>query len=450
MSQTNTTRQQELGTANIRKLLMRYAIPAIIAMTATSFYNMLDSIFIGQGCGPMAIAGLAVTFPLMNLSAAFGAMVGVGASTLISVKMGQRDIKSAENTLGNVVLLNVVIGTLFMAAALLYLDEILIFFGASDNTLPYAREYMEVTLYGNVLTHLFLGLNDVVRASGYPHRAMAATLTAVIINGAFNYVFIFVLGLGIRGAAIGTLCAQFVAFCFILFHFTRPETFLKFKRSIFKFRKKIAIDILSIGCAPFLINCCACVVVMLINNGLKQFGGDLYVGAFGIANRIVFIFIMVVNGLNQGMQPIVGYNYGAGQISRSIKSYRITTMCACIVTSLCFVICQFAPELAIKLFTTDTELIEISCHAIGVMTLMFPLVGFQIVSIGFFMSLGMAHKAIFLSLTRQLIFLIPFLAILPEHFGTEGVWYSMPIADTASIITVIVMITLQMKKFRNA
>lgn len=446
---TKGLQQHELGTERIGKLLMRYSIPSIIAMTASSLYNMVDSIFIGRGCDSLAIAGLAVTFPLMNLSAAFGAMVGVGSSTLVSVKMGQKDIDSAENILGNVVILNVVIGLLFMIGALVFLDPILIFFGASENTLPYAREYMQVLLWGNVLTHLYLGLNDVVRASGYPQRAMAATLTAVCINALFNYLFIFIFQLGIKGAAIGTLCAQGVAFAGICFHYTRPDTYIRFKRNIFKFRPKIARSIISIGCAPFFTNFCACIVVLLINNGLKNNGGDYYVGAYGIVNRIAFVFVMIANGFNQGMQPILGYNYGAGQVHRSIRAYKLTVVAAVAVTTSCFLLSLFCPEVAVSLFTTDTEMINIACHALWVITCVFPLVGFQITSTGFFMSLSMAHKAVFLSLTRQLIMLIPFLIILPKFFGVEGVWMSMPMADFLSAAIVAIMLTKQIKKFNK-
>ena len=445
----DNTQQHELGTERVGRLLLRYSIPSIIAMTASSLYNMVDSIFIGQGCGPLAIAGLAVTFPLMNLSAAFGAMVGVGSSTLVSVKMGQRDIESAEETLANVVILNVVIGFLFMVGALLFLDPILIFFGASEQTLPYAREYMQTLLWGNVLTHLYLGLNDVVRASGYPKRAMAATLTAVLINCVFNYVFIFVMDLGIRGAAIGTLCAQGVAFVGLCYHYSRPDTYIKFRRRAFHFKMRIAKGILSIGCAPFFTNFCACIVVLLINNGLKSNGGDYYVGAYGIANRIAFVFVMVANGFNQGMQPIMGYNYGAGQVQRSIRAYRLTVVAAVAVTTSCFLMSALFPEVPISLFTSDQQMIDIACRALWIMTCVFPLVGFQITSTGFFMSLGMAKKAMFLSLTRQLLMLIPFLLILPKFFGVDGVWMSMPAADFLSTATVAVMVVMQIKKFNQ-
>lgn len=440
-----------LGTEPISKLLLRFATPAIIAMTASSLYNMVDSIFIGNGpnCGPLAIAGLATTFPLMNLSAAFGAMVGIGASSVISVKMGQRDIESAEKAMGNVVILNVLIGSIFMALALIFLDPILMFFGASENTLPFAREYMSVLLWGNVLTHLYLGLNDVVRSSGYPKRAMAATLTAVGINVIFNYLFIFVAELGIAGAAIGTLCSQFVAFCMIVVHFTRKDTFLKFKRQVFVFQKKIAFSILSIGCAPFLTNFCACVVVLLINNGLKDYGGDMYVGAYGIANRVIFVFFMVVGGLNQGMQPICGYNYGAGQVNRSFKAFKITVTCAVLVMTVCLLSCEFLPEFIVSWFTTDPELIRITSHALQIMAAVAPCIGFQVVTIGLFTSFGMAKKSILISLTRQLLFLIPFLVILPRYFGTDGVWCSMPMADLTSFTLSIILIVRLIRKFRQ-
>ncbi len=445
----NNTRQQQLGTERIGRLLLRYSTPSIIAMTAASLYNMVDSIFIGRGCDPLALAGLATTFPVMNLSAAFGAMVGVGSSTLISVKMGQRDKEGAETALGNVVWLNTAIGLAFMTVALIFLDPILLFFGASEATLPYAREYMQTLLCGNVLTHLYLGLNDVMRASGYPQRAMAATLTAVTINAVFNYIFIFVMELGIRGAAIGTLCAQATAFCGICFHYTRPDTYLRFSRRAFTFSAKIARDIISIGAAPFFTNFCACIIVSLICKSLGEYGGDYYVGAYGIANRIAFVFIMIANGFNQGMQPILGYNYGAGQINRSIRAYRLTVVAAVCVTSSCFIMSMFFPQVPISLFVDDPEMAGIAIHALRVMTIVFPIVGFQITSTGFFMSLGMAKKAIFLSLTRQLLMLIPFLIILPRFFGTDGVWWSMPIADTISAIIVGFMIIRQMKLFKK-
>lgn len=438
-----------LGTEDIRKLLMRYAVPAIVAMTAASLYNMMDSIFIGHGVGPLGIAGLAVTFPFMNLAAAFGSLVGVGASTLVSVKMGQKDLKSAEAVLGNVLLLNTTIGLVFMAVCLAFLDPILYFFGASADTLPYARDYMQVILYGNLVTHIYMGLNDVMRASGYPQRAMTATLFAVAINGVLNALFIFVLDMGIRGAAWGTICAQFLALLGVLAHFSSRKSYIRFQRGILHVKWNIVGSMLAIGLSPFLMNMCSCLVVMLVNNGLKTHGGDMYIGAYGIINRVVFLFVMVVMGFNQGMQPIVGYNFGACRLDRVVRILKYTILCGMTVTVFGFLVCQLFPRTIIRFFTTDEALIGLAEHGIRIILLMFPVIGFQMVSTSFFQSIGMAGKAIFLSLTRQLIFLVPCLFILPRYWGADGVWGSFPVADLLSTVTTAGMLILQMKKFKT-
>lgn len=438
-----------LGTENLRKLLIRYSIPAIIAMTAASLYNMMDSIFIGHGVGALGITGLAVTFPFINLAAAFGSLVGVGASTVVSVKMGQRDLKSAEAVLGNVIILNFIIGTLFTITCLYFLDPILYFFGASAATLPYARDYMEVILYGNIITHVYMGLNEVMRASGYPQRAMLATLFAVAINGVLNALFIFVFDMGIMGAALGTIAAQALALIGIILHFCNSKSYIRFQSGIFHIKWNIIGSMLAIGLSPFLMNLCACLVVLLINNGLKDLGGDMYVGAFGIINRISFLFIMIVMGFNQGMQPIAGYNFGAKQYDRVLGILKYTIFCAVSTTTLGFVICQLFPQTIIHLFTTEEVLTGIAEHGLRLILIMFPVVGFQMVVSSFFQSIGMAKKAIFLSLTRQLIFLVPCLLILPGIWETNGIWISIPVADTAAVITAGIMLFFQLKKFKQ-
>lgn len=437
-----------LGTEDIRKLLMRYALPAIIAMTASSLYNMMDSIFIGHGVGAMAIAGLAVTFPFMNLAAAFGSLVGVGASTLVSVKMGQKDLRSAEAVLGNVLVMNIGIGLIFTIVCLLFLDPILYFFGASEETLPYARDYMEVILVGNVITHVYMGLNEVMRASGYPQRAMLATLFAVLINGVFNALFIFVFNMGIRGAALGTICAQLMSLLFVLWHFSNPKSYIRFQKGIFKVKWNIMGNMVAIGLAPFLMNMCSCLIVMMINTGLKNYGGDMYVGAYGIVNRIAFLFIMIIMGFNQGMQPIVGYNYGAQQFDRVIKVLKYTMFCGVSVAILGFLVAQFTPEFIVRMFTTDAVLVALAVHGMHAVLLVFPVNGFQMVSTSFFQSIGMAGKAIFLSLMRQLLFLLPFLYFLPKFWGTDGIWYSFPFADMLAFCVTGTMLWRQLKKFK--
>ena len=436
-----------LGTERISKLLTQYAIPAIIAMTASSLYNMADSIFIGQGVGAMAIAGLALTFPLMNLAAAFGSLVGVGASTLVSVKLGQKEYEGANCVLGNVLTLNVCLGIAFTVIFLLTLDPILYFFGASENTLPYAREYMQVILVGNVFTHMYLGLNAVLRSSGFPKLAMFITLVSVVINCILTPLFIFGFGWGIKGAAWATVISQVISLIWQLIHFSKPKQLLHFQRGMYRLKSDIVRGIISIGLSPFLMNLCSCLIVILINRGLKEYGGDMAIGAFGIVNRIVFIFVMIIMGFNQGMQPIAGYNYGARQYPRVIDVTKLTMKWAVGVATTGFLLCQLFPSLIIRLFTSDIELIRVAVDGLRIVFAVFPIVGFQMVATNFFLSIGQSKKAIFLSLTRQMLFLVPCLLLLPPFWGTFGVWVSMPISDLiATILTVVVLIN-QFKKF---
>lgn len=437
-----------LGSERIGKLLRQYAIPAIIAMTASSLYNMADSIFIGHGVGPLAISGLALTFPLMNLAAAFGSLVGVGASTLVSVKLGQKDYEGANKVLGNVLVLNIVLGIAFTIIFLFFLDPILYFFGASEHTISYARDYMQIILLGNVVTHMYLGLNAVLRSSGFPQMAMYATLASVVINCVLNPLFIFGFGWGIRGSAVATVISQVLSLTGQLIHFSSPKQILHFRKGIFRLRSEIVKGILYIGMSPFLMNLCSCLIVILINRGLKEYGGDMAIGAYGIVNRIVFLFIMVIMGFNQGMQPIAGYNFGARQYARVTEVTKLTMWWAIGVASFGFLLCQFFPSMIVRLFTTDPELIRAAVYGLHIVFGVFPIVGFQMVATNFFLSIGMSKKAIFLSLTRQMLFLIPLLMILPRFWGTLGVWISMPIADTvATVVTALVLVN-QFRSFR--
>lgn len=438
-----------LGTESIGKLLMQYAVPAIIAMTASSLYNMVDSIFIGHGVGTMAISGLALTFPLMNLAAAFGSLVGVGASTLISVKLGQRDYDTAQRVLGNVFVLNMVLGVAFTIIVMLFLDPILYFFGGSDQTVGYARDYMQIILLGNAVTHLYLGLNAVLRSSGHPQKAMYATIATVVINTILDPVFIYGFGWGIRGAAVATIVAQVISLTWQFKLFSNKDELLHFHRGIFRLKRKIVFDSLAIGMSPFLMNLAACFIVIIINQGLKKYGGDLAIGAFGIVNRLVFIVVMIVMGLNQGMQPIAGYNFGARQYPRVTQVLKLTIIGATIVTTTGFLLGVFIPELIVSIFTSDAELIRLSAEGYRIVVMFFPIVGFQMVTSNFFQSIGMAGKAIFLSLTRQMLFLVPCLLILPHFYGQTGVWVSMPASDLAASIVSGLMLWWQFRQFRK-
>ncbi|MBR5803247.1 MAG: MATE family efflux transporter [Bacteroidaceae bacterium] len=438
-----------LGTESIRKLLMQYAGPAIIAMTASSLYNMVDSIFIGQGVGALAISGLAITFPVMNLSAAFGAMVGVGASTLLSVKLGQKDYATAQNILGNVITLNTIIGVIFGVLMLAFINPILYFFGASDATISYARDYMVIILLGNVITHMYLGLNAMLRSAGHPQKAMYATIGTVIINTILDPLFIYTFNMGIQGAAVATVLAQTLALCWQLKLFSNKNEMIHLRRGTFALKKKIVSNSLAIGMAPFLMNLCSCFIVILINKGLQKHGGDLAIGAYGITNRVVFFFVMIVMGINQGMQPIAGYNYGARQFDRVHKVLRLTILAGTVVTTLAFLSGEFIPELLARAFTSDEELIHQSASGMRIMVAMFPIVGFQMVTTNFFQSIGKAKMSIFLSLTRQLIFLIPMLYIFPFFYGQKGVWLAMPISDLLSSLVAGFMLIRQFQEFKK-
>ena len=446
----------ELGTERIRKLLIQYAVPAIIAMTASSLYNMVDSIFIGHGVGALAISGLALTFPLMNLAAAFGSLVGVGAATLTSMRLGQRDYETAQRVLGNVVVLNILIGIGFGLVALISLDPILYFFGASEATIGYAREYMVIILLGNVVTHLYLGLNAILRAVGHPRKSMYATINTVVINAILDPIFIFWFDWGIRGAAIATVLAQIISLMWQFRLLSNREELLHFRRGIYRLRRKIVRDIISIGMSPFLMNLAACFIVILINKGLKEFGGDLMIGAYGIVNRLGFFFVMIVMGINQGMQPIAGYNYGARQFDRVMRVLKLTMIGATCVTTAGFLIGELFPRVAVGLFTTDEELIRLAVEGMRIVFICYPIIGFQMVATNFFMSIGMASKAIFLSLSRQLLFLMPGLIFLPHIFdvhtswdGSWGVWCSMPLSDLLASIVAFFMLTYQLRKFKR-
>ena len=342
MAQTQK-KQQDMGTGDVKKLLLQLMIPAVVAQVVNLLYNIVDRIFIGQGVGPLAISGLALTFPLMNLAAAFGSLVGVGAATLVSMRLGQRDYETAQRILGNVVVLNLIIGISFGLLTLVFLDPILYFFGASDATIGYAREYMSVILWGNVVTHMYLGLNAVLRAAGHPRKAMYATILTVTINAILDPLFIFGFGWGIRGAAIATVLAQILALVWQFRIFSDRNELLHFRRGIYRLKGKIVRNVLAIGMSPFLMNLAACFIVILINKGLKEYGGDLNIGAYGIVNRLGFFFVMIVMGINQGMQPIAGYNYGARQFDRVDRVLKLTIIGATCVTTLGFLIGELAP-----------------------------------------------------------------------------------------------------------
>ncbi len=439
----------ELGTRKISTLLRQYAVPGIIAQTAASLYNMVDSIYIGHipGVGSSAISGLAVTFPLMNLSIAMGTLVGVGAMTLISVLLGQRNYQAAQKVLSNVLTLNVLIGLVFSVVTLSFLDPILRFFGASDVTLPFARDYMSIILAGNAFTHLYFGFNGLIRASGHPRVAMNLTLFTVISNAILDPIFIFVLGMGIRGAAIATVICQLMALVYTLRFFSDKSRLLHFTRPLFRLDVQVAKQSLAIGVGPFLMNVAASMVALFINQQLGKYGGDLAIGAYGIVNRLTMLFAMINMGFNQGLQPIAGYNYGARQYSRVKEVFILTAKWEVLVTFLCFLMSELIPRTAVGLFTNDPELIDFASRGLRIMNCGFALVGFGMVTGNFFQCLGMVRKSIFLSLSRQLLFLLPLIYTLPLWLQETGVWVSFPISDTLNVVISAILIVRLFRKF---
>lgn len=439
----------ELGAKPVGPLLMQYALPAIIAMTASSLYNIIDRAVIGQVVGPMAIAGLAITFPFMNLSGAFGAAVGVGASTAISVKLGQRDYHTAVNLLGNTVTLNLVVGFALAVICLWLLDPILYFFGASEQTIPYARDFMQVIMAGTMITHMYFGMNAALRAAGKPRQAMYATIFTVAMNIVLVLVFIMWLGWGIRGAALATIMSQAIAMVYQLKLFANKKEILHFRRGIYRLRATLVKNIVGIGVSPFLMNACACVIVIFMNNQFVKYGGDLTVGSYGIANAIGTMFVMFVMGVNQGMQPIAGYNYGSQQIDRLMEVLKLSIIAATCIMTAGWLIAMFLPYYCARMFTTDATLIAMSIHAIRINMLLFPIIGFQMVVTNFFQCIGKVKISIFLSLSRQLLFLLPLLATLPLFFGVDGVWYSLPASDLTAAIVAAIIMQIYMKKFKR-
>ncbi len=492
----------ELGTEKVGTLLKRYATPGIIAMTASSLYNMVDSIYIGNipEVGTLAMSGLAVTFPLMNLSAAIGTLVGVGAATMTSMLLGQKNYGVANKVLANTMTLNTIFGILFSVLVLSFLDPILYFFGASDATIPYARDYMTYILIGNVVTHLYMGLNNIIRASGNPKTAMGLTLFTVISNAIMDPIFIFTFKMGIKGAAIATILCQLIALVIAIIFLRDSSRIIHFRRGAFGWDKKIAKASLTIGMGPFLMNFASCIISMLINQQLKAHGGDIAIAAYGVANRITFFFLMICMGFNQGMQPIASYNWGAKLYSRVRKVYWLTTGCVAVMTILCFifsVVCPqvlvsvftsdpvlkehsiyglrimysrvrkvywlttgcvavmtilcfifsvVCPQVLVSVFTSDPVLKEHSIYGLRIMNMAIGVISINLVAANFYQNIGMVKKSIFLSLSRQIIILIPLLYILPIFMGENGVWYSFPISDVVSVIIAFICISITFRK----
>ncbi len=439
----------QLATGNISKLLLEYSIPAIIAQIASTLYNVIDSIFIGRYIGAFALSGVGITLPLMNLATAFGALVGVGGSAITSIKLGQKDYQGANQVLGNVIFLNIILGLIIMIFGLVYIDPILMIFGASPSTLPYARDFMMVILFGNVITHMYFGLVSVMRSAGFPQKSMRITLLAVLVNVCLAPLFIIVFKWGVKGAAFATVLAQLTSLIYLIVHFSKKDQLIRiYKKYIYPNSQTIK-AIISIGMSPFMMHICSCLISILINNKLAEHGGDYAIGAFSVINRILMIFVMLVLGFNQGMQPIAGYNFGAKLYSRVNQVLKITIMYATGCMIIGFLAGEFFSYQICSIFNDEKELMDIAAQGMKIVMLTFPIVGFQMVTSNFFQSINKAKIAVLLSTSRQLLFLLPCILILPDIYGLNGVWYCMPASDFLAAIFALIMLIRQYKKFNN-
>ena len=447
---SDSDRLKELATAPVWRLLLKYSLPAVVGTVVSAVYNIIDSIVIGHAIDdPNVVAGIAVTFPVMNLGTALGMLIGAGAATRVSIVLGQKDLHKAELILGNCVQLTVVIGLIYIALLGIFIDPVLKVFGASPNTLPYAREFMLWVLPGMVLINLTFSYNNVMRASGYPGKAMYTNMIGAAINAILAPLFLFVFKWGIRGAAIATDISMLITSCFVMSHFFRRSSTLHFVKGTFRLNADVIKSVLYIGMAPFLINVAGSCINAIVNNSLLQHGGDNAIAAVVVFNRFVTIFVFIVLGICQGMQPIIGYNYGSGKYDRLFRTYWLAAAAAVFFTSMGSLIGATSPRTIASMFMQDDEQIMCAINCLRITTLTFWMVGFQITATNFFQSLGMAGKAVFLSLTRQIIFMIPLLLILPPNFGLDGVWSAFPISDCVSAIVAAVMLFMQIRKIRQ-
>ena len=441
-----------LGKLPIGRLLVKYSVPAIIASVVMSLYNIVDSIFIGRGVGAMAIAGLAITFPLMNLLVAFCTIVAVGGATISSIFLGQKNADRATDVVNNVLVLCLIHSIFFGGLTLIFLDPILRLFGATAETLPYAREFMQVILLGTPIVYVFIGLNNLMRATGYPAKAMVSALLSVVVNIILCPLFIYVFDWGIAGAAFASVCGQFTAFVWVVWHFLSKKSFVHLKWENRWFDLSIARRIYAIGLSPFLMNVTACVVVVFLNKALLDHGGadgNLAVGAYGIINRTTMFFVMVVFGVTQGMQPILGYNFGANNWLRVKQTLRKGIWIGVAITTTGFLITEIFPDQISSLFTVDPTLISVASDGFRIFFLCYPVVGCQIVIQNFFQSIGKPQLSIFLSLTRQLIFLLPFLFILPHYWGIDGVWSSIAASDMLAFLVAVLTLLVMLRRLNR-
>lgn len=443
-------RLKELSTAKVWRILLKYSLPAVTGTVVMALYNIIDSIVIGHAIDdPNVVAGIAVTFPVQNLGTAFGMLIGAGAATRISIVLGQNDHHRAALILGNSVQLTILIGVIYTTAFAIFLEPLLRLFGASDASLPYAKEFLMWVLPGMVLMNLTFSYNNVMRATGYPAKAMWTNMIGAGLNAILAPIFLFGFKWGIKGAAIATDISMVVTAFFVMSHFFKKSSTLHFEKGTFRFDWKIITSIVYIGMSPFLINVAGSCINAVINNSLVHYGGDDAIAAVVVFNRYVTVFTFVVIGICQGMQPILGYNYGSGKFDRLFRTLKLAILSSMAFTIIGSILGATHAETIAKLFMQDPDQIACAVNCLHITTIGFWIVGYQIVVTNYFQSLGMAAKSIFLSLTRQFIFMVPMLMILPPKFGLDGVWMCFPIGDYLSSVVATIMLIMQIRKIKR-
>jgi putative MATE family efflux protein len=418
-----------LGVNPIGKLLLEFSIPAIIAMIANALYNVVDSIFVGRGVGPLALTAVTIAFPIMIMLMAFGMLVGIGATALVSIRLGQQKHDEAEKILGNAFATMIIMGVVISVPMLIFLDPILIFLGATPDVFDYAKQFTTIILIGSVFQFLSFGINNIIRAEGHPKISMATMLFSAGLNTILNPIFIFVFHWGIRGSAIATITTQIIVSGYIVYHFTKGNSNLKLRMQNLRIEKSVLFKIFAIGLSPFLLQMAASFTTFLFNNYLIVYGGEMAVAAMGVISRTAMMLLMPIFGINQGAQPIIGFNYGAKKYHRVKRTLLYASLAATLICIFGFAVIQIFSQQIISLFSGNQELVSIGVHGIRIFLLMLPIIGFQIVITNYFQAVGKASKAIMLSLTRQVIFLIPLIIILPLFFKLDGIWMAGPIAD---------------------
>lgn len=443
-------KNNELETESIIKLLFKFSIPSVIGLLVNIFYSIVDRIFVGRGVGSMALSGVAVTFPITNIIMAFAMLGGVGAAAVVSIKLGQHKGEVAEKVLGNTFVLLIIFSLFITITGLIFLNPILEIFGASSETLPYAKDFATIILFGVIFQVISMGLNNIIRAEGNPRVSMMTMLIGAIVNFIANPILIFGLHLGVRGSALSTVLAQIVSSTWTIMYFTRGKSLLKLKKVNLKIDFNIVKQILAVGMSPFAMQLAASLVTITFNKSLEIYGGDTAIGAMALINSVSMLILMPIFGINQGAQPIIGYNYGAKNYNRVKDTLKYSVIAATCITVLGFIVVELFSVPIIKVFNnTDENLIQMGSQGLRILLIMLPIIGFAIVCTNYFQAIAKAKLSMILSLLRQVILLIPLIIILPNKFELKGVWMAQPIADLTSAIVVGIFIFKEIKGMKE-